>query len=97
MGHDTKGTFAKITTETDVKKLLEGYKKCTGSNLWVFKAPGDMVTTLNKSDLKHSDNINKYRSFMGKLMWYTTKVGPDVAIAARKLAVHMNIGSHWDF
>ena len=34
--------------------------------------------------------MNKYRSFVGQLMWYTTKVGPDVANVERELAVHMS-------
>ena len=46
--------------------------------------------TLSKSYLEDPDNINKYRSFVGHLMWYTTKVGPDVVNAARELAVHMS-------
>ena len=61
----------------------------TGSDLRVQKnirAPG---TTLSKSDLEELDNINKYRSFVVHLMWYTKNVGPEVANAARELAVHM--------
>ena len=45
----------------------------------VQNTPRDPGTTLSKSDLEDPDNINKYRSFMGQLMWYTTKVGPDMA------------------
>ena len=30
-----------------------------------------------------------YTSSVGKFMWYTTKVGPDVANTARELAIHM--------
>ena len=61
-----------------------------GSHLRVQKTPGAPGTTLSKSDSKEPDNINKYRSFMGQLMWYTTKVRPDVANATRDLAVHMS-------
>ena len=32
--------------------------------------------------------MDKYRSFVGQLMWYTTKVESNVANAARELAVH---------
>ena len=53
--------------------------------------------TISKSDLEEPYNINKYRSFVGQLMWYTTKVGPNMANAARELAVHMSCSGseHW--
>ena len=35
-------------------------------------------------------NMYKYISFLGQLMWYTTKVVPDVVNAARELEVHMS-------
>ena len=71
-----------------MKKLVEGCKNYTGNELGVQKTPGAPGTTLSKSDLENPDNINKHRSFVGKLMWYTTKVGPVVESAARELAVH---------
>ena len=53
--------------------------------------------TLSKSDLAEPDHINNYISFVGQLMWYTTKVVPDVTNAARELAVHMSHPGpkHW--
>ena len=53
-----------------------------GIDLRIQKTPGAPYTTLSKSDLEEPDNINKYISFVGQLMWYTTKVGPDVENAA---------------
>ena len=61
-----------------------------GVTLKVQKAPGDLVTTISKSDSEETYNINKCRSFVGILMWYTTKVGPDVANAEMELAVQMS-------
>ena len=86
-----------MTTEKDAKKLVEGHANYTGSDLRVQKSPGVLVTTLSKSDLKKPYNINKYRSFVGKLMWYTTKVGPNVENPSRELAVHMSHPGpeHW--
>ena len=76
--------------EKDAKKIVEGYKKYTGSDLRFQKTPGALGTTLSKSDLEEPDNINKYISFMGQLMWYNTKVVPDVANAETDLTVHMS-------
>ena len=76
--------------EKDAKNLIEGYENYTGSDLRVQKylrAPG---MTLSKSDLEEQYNINNYRSFVGQLMWYATKVVTDKTNAARELAVHMS-------
>ena len=86
-----------MTSEKDAKKLVEGYKNYTGSDLRVQKNPGALGTTLGKNDLEESDNINNYRLFVGQLMWYTTNVGPAVANAAWELAVQMSHPGpeHW--
>ena len=61
-----------------------------GSDLRIQKTPGDPGTTLNKSDLEDPDNINKYISSVGQLMWYTNNVGSDVENATRELEVQMS-------
>ena len=60
-GYDEKGTYAKINMDKDAKKLVEGYEKYSGSDLRIQKTPGSPGTTLSKSDLKDTNNINKYR------------------------------------
>ena len=89
-GRDTKGTYAKITIEKDIKKLVEGYKSYNGSDVKIQKTPGEPGTTLIKIYLEEPYNIDKYRSFLGQLMWYTNNMVPDVANAARELSVHMS-------
>ena len=96
-GHGAKGTYAKITMYKDVKKVVEGYKNYNESDLKVQKTTGDPETTLSKSDLKGSDHINNYSSFLGQLMWNTTKVGPDRANVSRYLMVYISYPGpeHW--
>ena len=36
-GRDAKGLYAKIIMENDIKKLVEGYKKHTGSDVKIQK------------------------------------------------------------
>ena len=60
-----------------------------GSDLRIQKTTGALVTNLSKSYLEDSDNINKYRSFVGQLMSYSNKIGPDVVKAERDLAMQM--------
>ena len=46
--------------------------------------------TLGKSDVEEPYNINEYRSFVGQIMWYTIKVGPEMANTEREFEVHMS-------
>ena len=73
------------------------FGKYTGGGLRIQKTPGALGATLSKIDLGEIDRINNYRSFVGQLMWYKNKVGPDVSNAARELAVHMSHPGpeHW--
>ena len=64
-GSDVKGSYAKMTTEKEVKKLVEGYKKFIGSGAKVHKIPGAPGTTLSKSELEKNKYIDKYRSLVG--------------------------------
>ena len=48
LGHNVKGTYAKMTIDKDVKKLVEIYNKYTGSKLMVQKTPGAPGMTLSK-------------------------------------------------
>ena len=61
--------YAKTTTNKYVKKIGEGYANYTGSDLRTHKTPGAPGATLSKSDLEDPDNINKYISLVGQLMW----------------------------
>ena len=77
--------------------MVEGYKKFIGTDVNVQKTPGSPGTNLSKSELKQPKYLDKYRSFLEQLMWYTAKVGPDVANASRELSVHMSHPGpeHW--
>ena len=83
--------------EKDVNKLVEGYKNYTGCGVKVQKNPGAPVTTINKSGLEETSNIDKYRSFVVQLVWYTIKAGPGVENTAKELAVHLSHPGleHW--
>ena len=74
----------------DVKKLEKGYKKHTGSEVKLQKIPSATGMTLSKSHLEGNQYINNNMSLVGQLMWYTTKVGPDVASTSISFSVHMS-------
>ena len=68
-GRYAKGLHARMTTEKDIKNLLEGYEKNTGGDVNVQKPPGAPGTTPSKSDLEEPQDISNYRWLMGQLMW----------------------------
>ena len=53
-GRDAKGPYAKITMEKDVNKLLEIFEKFIGGDVKVQKTPGELGTTLIKSELQYT-------------------------------------------
>ena len=60
-GCDTKGTYAKTIMEKDVKNIIEGYEKYTGSEVKVQKTPRATDTIIIKSDLEEPYNIDDCR------------------------------------
>ena len=96
-GNDAKGPYTKITMGKDVNKLVDAYENFTRSDIKVQKTHGAPCKTLSEIRLKDTTYIDKYRSFAGRIMWYTTKVGPDVENSGRELVVHMSYPGkeHW--
>ena len=74
----------------DFKRLVDGYKKYTGRGVKVQKTPGSTGMTLCNIKLKEPTDIENYRSFVGQIMRYTMKVGPDMLNTERELDVHMS-------
>ena len=56
----------------------------------VQKTPGVTGTTLSKSELEEPKDVDKYRLFLGHIMWYTANVVPDMANTARQSSVHIS-------
>ena len=52
--------YPKFSTEKNVKKLVEGYGNYTGSNIKIQETSGAPGTTLSKSTLKGTYNIDTY-------------------------------------
>ena len=69
--------------------LVYGYKKFNEVDVKVQKTPCAPSTNLRKSKIKEPTYIDKYRSFVGQIMWYTMKVGPDMSNAEIELTTNM--------
>ena len=73
------------------QKLVEGYRKYTRSDAKVQKTCDSPCLTVSNNDLEVPYNVDKYRSYVVQLMWYTSKVVPDVENTARELTVHIKV------
>ena len=90
---------AKVTLNMDDKAddIIQAYEKSTGITAKEYKSPGKPGELLEK----HEGNPvmhDKYRSILGKLMFYVTKVSPECSFSCGQLARQMhNPGeSHWN-
>ena len=89
---------AKVILSMDDKAndIVEAFETVKGSSVKTFKTPGKPGQLLEKNEgqaIKH----NEYRSILGKLMFYVTKVAPECSFSCGQLARQMhNPGDvHW--
>ena len=87
---------AKCTMDKKVKDIVKSYEEFIGAEAKVFQSPGAPNSVLDKNEGEVVD-INEYRSFVGRIMFFSTKIGPKLSNAVRDLARHMsNPGDpHW--
>ena len=90
---------AKVTLNMDdkAKEVIRSYEQATGLTPRIQKTPGKPGEVLTKHEgtpHKHAD----YRSVLGKLMFYVTKISPECSYACGQLARQMhNPGEqHWE-
>jgi hypothetical protein len=97
-GRDENGPFVKASMNDMAKTIVDDYEKHVGHPINGAKTPAFPRTTLTKGD-DQTEGINteKYRSLVGKIMYYTTKIAPDCANAARELSQFMArpTQEHW--
>jgi len=79
-----------------IKEIQEKYKESTGKEAKPCFTPGFPGKVLIKNTEEMID-LDAYRSLVGKIMYYTTKIAPEISSAARELATHLsNPGKlHW--
>jgi len=77
-------------------EIVEKYKKVTGRYPVGSNTPGIPGKSLAKNQ-GETIMLEDYRSIVGKVMYYTTKIAPECSNAARELVQHMsNPGNeHW--
>ena len=92
-------TKARVTLNMDdkAKEIIQAYQKATGKTPKSYKTPGKPGEILVKHDgdpVMHSE----YRSILGKLMFYVTKISPECSYACGQLArqMHRPGEAHWE-
>ena len=93
---ETNEPYLEMTMNDKAKEILTAYEKATGKTPKNYASPGAPGTVLKRNE-EETIMRDEYRSIIGKLMFYTTKIGPECAFAIGQLARHMqNPGTdHW--
>ena len=80
-----------------VSKVAIAFTHAMGFEPKSYSTPGTPGTIL-KTNEEDPIMIKKYRSIVGKLLYFSTKLGPDVTNAVRELSKHLsNPGQqHWE-
>ena len=93
---DDGRAFCKATMDKKVNATIAQYEKHIGGKVKVYDSPGKPHEYLEKHEGDPID-IEMYRSFVGQVMFFTTKLGPKLGNATRALSGFMgNPGEvHW--
>jgi hypothetical protein len=77
-------------------EISEKFEQARGKRAKEYATPGTPGNTLRKNDGNTVD-IYAYRSIVGKIMYYATKIAPEVCNAVRELAGHLSSPGeeHW--
>ena len=88
--------FCNATMKTKANAIVDSYKKYAQVEVKEYDTPGTPNENLIKNDGDVVD-LDEFRSLVGKLMFFTTKVCPKIGAATRALSSHMsNPGNqHW--
>ncbi len=94
---DKNGKVILIATMKKLEdEIVQTYEKIIGREVKTYETPGVPNKYLSKNE-GPTVNMTDYRSMVGKIMYLTSKLAPDLANGARELAQHLsNPGEdHW--
>ncbi len=88
--------YCKATMNKKVKATIQKYEEYIGKEAKVYESPGKPHEYLSKNEEEAID-IDEYRSIVGQLMFFTTKLGPKLGNATRALSGFMSSPgkTHW--
>jgi hypothetical protein len=83
-------TYLEASMPKTIDKISEKFEKATGKKAKVYATPGTPGKTSRKNEGAMID-LDAYRSNVGKIMYYATKIGPEICNAVRELAGHLSL------
>ena len=95
---DNEGEFFEMSMTDFAEDLVKDYEKEMGKPIKTALSPGIPGKSLLKAEEGAEPiNLDKYRSFVGRIMWYMRKLTPQCCNAMRELASHMSCPTveHW--
>jgi hypothetical protein len=89
-------TYLTASMPQMIQEIKEKFVSATNRQPKAAATPGLPGKTLTKH-LGEPIKLDDYRSLVGKIMYYTTKIAPELSNAARELASHLSNPSeeHW--
>jgi hypothetical protein len=90
-------TYLEASMPKMIEEISEKFEKAKGKQAKVYATPGAPGKMLRKNEGTMVDT-DSYRSIVGKIMYYATKIAPEICNAVRELAGHLsNPGEdHWN-
>ena len=97
-GRDEAGSYYDLSMKGFADSLIEDYGKYIGKEVQRYETPAYGRESICKGQ-EEEDAIDpdKYRSFVGRAMWFVRKVRPGACNAIRELATYMQkpVKQHW--
>jgi hypothetical protein len=89
-------TYLEASMPKMIGKRSEKFEQARGNKAKEYATPGTPGKTLKKNE-GNMVEIDAYRSIVGKIIYYATKIAPEICNAVRELAGHLsNPGEeHW--
>ena len=94
---DNDEIFLKASMEKMRKDIVTKYEKATGMEARRYQSPGAPGSVLTKNE-GEPIKLTEFRSILGSLLYFMTKIGPCLSNATRELSSHMSNPDqvHWD-
>jgi hypothetical protein len=79
-----------------IEEISDKFEKVIGKKSKVYVTPGTPGKTLVKNTGPMVE-LDAYRSIVGKIMYYATKIAPEICNSVRELAGHLSslVAEHW--
>jgi hypothetical protein len=89
-------TYLEATMPKMIEEISEKFEKATGKKTIAYDTPGTPGKSWRKNEGAMIE-LDVYRSIVGNIMYYASKIPPDKSNAVRELAGHLsNPGAkHW--